>query len=52
VKRPDVVWHCRDGQVIAVEVELTSKRSGDCAAICDYPAHRGEFILWVGMWVK
>ncbi|MBU0592231.1 MAG: hypothetical protein KKH74_00690, partial [Gammaproteobacteria bacterium] len=25
VKRPDVVWHCRDGQVIAVEVELTSK---------------------------
>ena len=25
VKRPDMIWHCRDGQVIAVEVELTSK---------------------------
>lgn len=25
VKRPDVVWHCRDGLVMAVEVELTSK---------------------------
>lgn len=25
VKRPDVVWHCRDGQAIAVEIEITSK---------------------------